>query len=325
MVGALLFGLVAVGAPHEPAPFKPNATTAAFQSTCEEVLYQNPSAQDGEYDLSCGATGIIRVYCFGFGTGSPKEYISLPLNTKTYSRYVTDQGPPASECETTWTKIRINPCTLQIDSLDRTFAVSKGSYTWNDVPFTWLPLGHAGNCYDDADDCNDPTRGVIDLTGTGFEIVSEFEPNGCCPACGAANFSADRAKVDISGGGYCGFMRVKGFNDYSYPQSRWLLQLRVARSPPPPPPPVPECANLAGEYKDTCARCTTNCPPTKIAQVGCNLDITHAGAVWSPAIGAVKKNFVTMSQGFQQTGVWSGTPNNKIRWSNDCVWTRTKL
>lgn len=278
-------------------------------STCEEIMYKDPTAEDGEYTLSCNEHSF-RAYCHGMQTGDPKEFISLPVAAT--SRYVQDAGPPQQQCMTTYTKIRINPCTLQVDSLDRTFATSTGSYTWNGVAFSWLPLAHAGNCISRCD-----TKGLLDLSGTTFAINSTFEASGCCPACGTAEIGPNEQEVKLTGGGYCGFMRVKDFDDYSYEKSRWLLRLKLVAGAPTPPPP-PHCSTVAGSWIDSCSG-----DPVLIQQDQCLLTMTDQNAGWSPASGFIKQNFITATSGFEMTGTRDVDPRGlvKISWANGCIWS----
>eukprot|EP00041_Stephanoeca_diplocostata_P013782 m.244021 g.244021 ORF g.244021 m.244021 type:complete len:145 (+) comp19465_c0_seq17:200-634(+) len=134
--------------------------------------------QDGNYKLWCNGHDF-EYYCAGMQTGSPNAYVSLsPTALNTTSRYT---GADKQTVETHFTKLRVDPCTLHVDMLDRTFSTSVGRRVAGNNIIDWEPLGIAGSCVAPATPgCDTGVTGIIDLSGTSFAIknTSQFTVQG---------------------------------------------------------------------------------------------------------------------------------------------------
>eukprot|EP01045_Picozoa_sp_COSAG04_P001115 COSAG04_NODE_34_length_34523_cov_40.302446_29_plen_589_part_00 len=193
-------------------------------ATCQEVLYRDPSSQDGDYILQCSpADTAFDVFCAGMnGTdGGPREYLTLPAGTDlNFAEYLCGEecqaaNPGDSTVRSVFAKIRINPCTLFVDIQDYTFASSTGRVTHVDsgngavTIYTEQPFGTAGSC--EGGSGSGPGgeggavgKGNVDVRGTPFTINTTWVPHGA-QAFGSSKRVGDGQKsVGISGGGYCG-------------------------------------------------------------------------------------------------------------------------
>ena len=181
---------------------------------------------DGKYTIDIDGLGsdpAFAVYCKDMSTVEPTEYLELPANpeaglpTSNVSGYAGGGGGPGCQyppATLAFFRVRLNLQTLRIEPTDRTFAyfeddsgaVSDAGYTGTAAANPGYEYGAAGSCASGGDMSG---RGNVDLTGTPFRMTADttFVPIGYL-AAGAATFSVDRKRADLTGGGYSGWCEV---------------------------------------------------------------------------------------------------------------------
>jgi hypothetical protein len=160
-------------------------------------------------------------------SATPKEYLELqrttvppaPL-TSNYATYVTapDHGDLMCDCgilKMVFTKVRINPVTLVVDTEDRTFAVftdTTQATCWQSKPgchtdtFVIEPsYAIASACVVEGDTSG---RANVDLRDMPFHIsgtdTSMFMPVGFAGSGTPSIVDPARKQVNLTGGGNCG-------------------------------------------------------------------------------------------------------------------------
>lgn len=220
-ISTLAGGLLAAGtAPGSAAPAQNPSTPPA---TCADIHTANPTAPDGNYDL-VDSGKAVPVYCFDM-TGTPREYINL-MNTGTntnFSQYTAGGASPGTNVRTTFTKLRIDPATLTVDIGDLTFATSTGSLSHSGTPVTSMPYGVAMSCISPFAAGG---AGNIDLTGTPFTVTDGFNVGGFLSS-GTATPSPDNKVIDLTGGGFCGWITPNPpmFNPFNPHPGNFVLTL----------------------------------------------------------------------------------------------------
>jgi hypothetical protein len=176
---------------------------------------------DGNYVIDPDGTGPIKpfvVYCLGMDTETPAEYLTL-----LHSSATGEPGSnftmlaPGGACGTTctgfyrqFTRVRLLPATLEVDSTDLTFGLPRDATEtacWSKLGgacgATWQTLAW-GNGWDCACSGANGTAN-IDLRDTGFSIdpAVTFTPSGYNPT-GSSMFDTARDTANVTGGGCCG-------------------------------------------------------------------------------------------------------------------------
>jgi hypothetical protein len=189
-------------------------------ATCAEIATTTHGPRhDGEYvlyfDGSLSKPWVA--YCLGMNSAKSREYLQL-IRTKgaNFSQYNAGGLASGTSVRSSYTKVRIDPITLLVDTKDETFASSNGFlringsllYTIGDIINADDPLTSTLSAmgYAIAGSCDTRPSGVanIDLQGTPFTIPHNvFTLTGFRPV-GAATFSANDQVVNITGGGSCG-------------------------------------------------------------------------------------------------------------------------
>jgi hypothetical protein len=119
------------------------------------------------------------------------------LPKENYASHRNDQFDSTFVVNTTYTKVRIDPCTFKVNITDIAFATTKNTRP-SPQASEYMAFGTAAGC-------DDETTGNarIDLSGTPLYISDVFVTNGF--AClGKASFSASAQVASITGGGFCG-------------------------------------------------------------------------------------------------------------------------
>jgi hypothetical protein len=150
------------------------------------------------HDLAKGWTA----YCRNMAT-SPAEYLPLQnvSSSANFSQYTAGGAVSGTNVRTSYTKIRIDPSSLLVDISDQTFSTSTGELIHGGESVTSMPYGVGMSC-----DASPSGIGNIDLTGTPFAVAAdEFEVGGA-GSSGSATYSSDNRVVNLSGGGYCGWI-----------------------------------------------------------------------------------------------------------------------
>jgi hypothetical protein len=119
------------------------------------------------------------------------------LAKENYASYRNDQNNGVFVVNTTYSKVRIDPCNFKVNITDITFATTKNTKP-SPQPSEYMLFGTAGSCDDES-----TGNALIDLSGTPFHISDVFITNGF--AClGQATFSTSAQVASITGGGFCG-------------------------------------------------------------------------------------------------------------------------
>ena len=207
-----------------------HASNQPLPGTCADIHKQDPKAKDGNYIIYNDST-LFTVYCYDMA-GTPREYISLTQTgaNVNYSQYTAGGASPGTNVRTMFTKLRIDPATLTVDIGDLTFATSTGSldHSGSGTTVTSMPYGAAMSCAGPGD-----TSGVgnINLRGTPFQLGATFAVGGFDPG-GSAVFGGDNQVVNLTGGGYCGWITPTPvmYNPFNPSPGEYHLQLNCGAS-----------------------------------------------------------------------------------------------
>eukprot|EP00588_Corethron_pennatum_P008571 CAMPEP_0194267412 /NCGR_PEP_ID=MMETSP0169-20130528/1917_1 /TAXON_ID=218684 /ORGANISM="Corethron pennatum, Strain L29A3" /LENGTH=728 /DNA_ID=CAMNT_0039008239 /DNA_START=119 /DNA_END=2308 /DNA_ORIENTATION=+ len=174
--------------------------TKCSQASCADIQNSDSSNVDGEYTITRKTDGVSRdidVYCHNMDS-DPKEFLTLTeLN---YSQFYAGGARPGQTVVTTFTKIRLDIATLKADINDHTFSTSIGKINYDQVK-DYMPFGLAYACVKRNEA---HANAVINLSGTPFKVISEFEVWGY-EAAGVADYNSASNLWNIFGGGYCGW------------------------------------------------------------------------------------------------------------------------
>lgn len=181
-------------------------------ASCAQIRALNPTAGDGNYTIVAGRA--FTVYCNDMA-GTPKEYLSLvnTAPTANFSQYTAGGAAPGADVRTSYTKVRLDPATLQVDTNDQTFATSTGFLVHPlFTPVNSMPYGSAMDCQGFGSSTG---IGNVDLSGTPFTVASTFSIDGFFPGGTVVTSSAGQV-VDLTGGGFCGWASLTGsFNPFN--------------------------------------------------------------------------------------------------------------
>jgi len=207
-----------------------HASNQPLPCTCADIHKQNPKAKDGNYIIYNDST-LFTVYCYDMA-GTPREYISLTQTgaNVNYSQYTAGGASPGTNVRTMFTKLRIDPATLTVDIGDLTFATSTGSldHSGSGTTVTSMPYGAAMSCAGPGDTSG---AGNINLRGTPFQLGATFAVGGFDPG-GSAVFGGDNQVVNLTGGGYCGWITPTPvmYNPFNPSPGEYHLQLNCGAS-----------------------------------------------------------------------------------------------
>ena len=202
-----------VAAPDTGGEGAPEPTAEAtgeltfFPSTCAQVATAAATPlDDGEYLLFVGAdsTKPWVAYCLGMSGATPTEYLTLHRTgaNGNYSQYTAGGSSLGVSALSSYTKVRIDPVHLSIDSSDQTFSTASGLVHHGGTNVTSMPYGVAMSCD------NQPSGvGNIDLRGTPFAVSpNAFVLGGGSPQGGAV-YVLNNQLVGLTGGGGCGYLQ----------------------------------------------------------------------------------------------------------------------
>jgi len=192
---------------YSPTRLPSNALTYS-PSNCADIQNSDPSSEDGEYTITRKTDGVsrdINIYCHNMDS-NPKEFLTLTeLN---YSQFKAGGLYPGTTVVTTFTKIRLDIATLKADINDHTFSTSVGKIN-NDGIKDYMPFGLAYSCIKKYEAHG---KAEINLSGTPFKVISEFEVGGS-KGVGSAVYNSASNLWNISGGGWCAWCIPKsGWN-----------------------------------------------------------------------------------------------------------------
>ena len=203
-----------------------HAADFPYPGTCQDIHNKNPHARDGNYELYNNGN-LFTVFCYDM-RGTPREYIDLWARGMdvNFSQYTAGGASPGTNVRTTFTKLRIDPSTLTVDIGDLTFARSTGSTVNGSTAVTSMPYGTAMSCTSPQ---SANGTGNIDLRGTPFQLDNTFAVSGF-EAVGSATVRSHRQVVNLSGGGYCGWITPSPamYNPFNPSPGEYHLQLSCA-------------------------------------------------------------------------------------------------
>jgi len=187
----------ALNPPPPPPPPPPPAS-------CQDIKSAHPNAGNGHYLLHIDhnpAKGWT-AYCHDMAS-APAEYLTLQniSASANFSQYTAGGAVSGSNVKTKYTKVRVDPETLLVDIGDQTFATSTGQLTHGGEAVTSMPFGVGMSC-----DATPSGVANIDLTGTPFAVVADEFLVGGAGSSGSAVYSSNNRVVNLSGGGYCGWI-----------------------------------------------------------------------------------------------------------------------
>lgn len=178
--------------------------SSIYPQSCAELKVADPSAGDGEYTLYVGRNTLKpwTAYCQGM-SGSPVEYLPLvhKSGSSNTSKFAVGGSATGTSVITDYSKLRIDPVSLQVDISDQTYSTSTGLLSYAGTAITSMPYGVAMSC------ATVPSQlgfANIDLGGTPFAVESTpFILQGDS-STGTTTISPDAKVVDLTGGGSCG-------------------------------------------------------------------------------------------------------------------------
>jgi hypothetical protein len=196
-------------------------TVGVLPRTCQDIQAAQPGAGDGDYLLYIGGNAALSwtAYCHGMA-GTPTEYLPLVQTGpgSNFSQYSAGGSSPGVPVRTVYSRLRIDPTTLKVDTADTLFSTSEGSLLHSPDTVTSMPYAVAMTCDESQ------TQANLDLRGTPFVVAAGQFASGGANAHGSAVYSDGNQVVTLSGGGYCGWVAPVGsYNPYN--QRGALLQL----------------------------------------------------------------------------------------------------
>ncbi|RKH69522.1 hypothetical protein D7X96_14605 [Corallococcus interemptor] len=198
-------------------------------ATCKDLQTDYSLTHDGEYTLCVGRdpNQCWTAWCHGMDGAAPREYLTLQHTEEgaNFSQYLAGSPSPGTTVRTRYTRVRVLPATLQVDTGDQTFATSTGQLTHSPHTVTAMTYGAAMSCN------GIQTQANVDLRGTRFSVQPSRFGVGGYRAGGSVTPSASNQVFSLSGGGSCGWAGPQGsYNPYN--QFGTLLQLTL--NPPQP-------------------------------------------------------------------------------------------
>ncbi|WP_245614223.1 GON domain-containing protein [Actinokineospora inagensis] len=196
------------------------STSAGLLDSCAALHSFLPGVPDGEYTLATNHS-LLGVYCYDMA-GKPREYLDL-TNVgagANFSQYTAGGASPGTNVRTSFTKLRVDPQTLTVDINDLTFAKSTGTLNHGGQSVTSMPYAVAMGC-------GSQGVGNIDLRGTAFSVANAFQSGGF-QANGTATPTSNGQAVDLSGGGFCGWIAPAPglYNPFNPQGANSILKLR---------------------------------------------------------------------------------------------------
>ncbi|RKH63897.1 GON domain-containing protein [Corallococcus aberystwythensis] len=302
------------GAGDAPMPSETSARAQALDAlpaSCLDIKTAWPDAPDGDYTLyvSGEASAPWTVYCHGMA-GTPAEYLTL---TRTQagansSQYLAGGASPGTTVRTAFTRLRINPATLKVNTADQTFATSTGSlrHSNSQVLVTSMSYGVAMSCN------RTLSQGNIDLRGTPFAVpTGQLVPWGGSMAGTGAVSSEGEQVVSLSGGGSCGFVGLAGIVN-PYNQGGGLLQLQYRQGDRPS-----SCQDIKTAHPEATDGAFT---------LFVNKDPARPWGAWCRDMAGTPAEYLTLSRtgdnvNYSQYTAGGGSPGTNVR----TIFTRLRI
>lgn len=136
----------------------------ALPASCADV--NTIASNDGNYTLYYNRSRPWTAYCKGMGASNPVEYLTLPQGTPgNYSIIGADLGAYSQ-----YTKVRIDPVTLKVDTSDGTYNVAPKNQSYGCTPppsgVVSVPFAYAYAYCGTMDG-----TGMVDFRGTPFAVA----------------------------------------------------------------------------------------------------------------------------------------------------------
>ncbi len=202
---------------------------SSLPATCQDFKLAHPEATDGDATLYVGGDATLpwTAWCHDMA-GTPSEYLTLARtgpNTN-YAQYTAGGYSPGTTVRTTYTRLRIDPVTLRVNTADQTFSTSTGSLKHGSTPVTAMPYGVAMSCNGGLAPAN------IDLRDTPFAVAANAFSVGGAGASGNTVYGEADQVISLSGGGKCGWdAPVGSFNPFNQSGAQLQLQYRATHLP----------------------------------------------------------------------------------------------
>jgi GON domain len=188
---------------NEPPSSQLLLMLATTGSCAEAQAVMTTQPVDGEYTLYAGHdyNRPFTAYCYNMATSTPTEYLTLhnTASGANYSEEVAGGAIAGTNVVSAFTKVRIDPQSMRVDTTDHTFSSSTGLIT------TWglstMPYAQAGACVGASVAAG---RANVDLTGTAFGVAPGAFASQGWEAAGSATYSSNNQIVNLAGGGWCG-------------------------------------------------------------------------------------------------------------------------
>jgi hypothetical protein len=209
---------------------------AEYPASCRELRAQDPGATDGDYQLFVDGdpTRPWDVYCHDMADGA-REFVTLPTAgpDSNASRLQVFDEHGYSSVVTLYSRVRIDPQTLEIDIGDLTFSRSAGTATPEDQVVTSMSFGVAAACSVDPD-VSMYASSSIDLDGTPFAIASTFCIRDARPEDSVTWLSETRTRAELDvvsiDAGRCAMASMAPCLTSAFePGHGYLLRLEYAR------------------------------------------------------------------------------------------------
>lgn len=183
--------------------------------SCADLRTQMPSAEDGEYTLYVHGDVAypFTAWCQDMAS-TPLDYLRLEnvMGDANFAQYSRGGSALGTDVRTYYLYLRLDPETLVIDTSDQRFTSSEGSLSHpGGITVTSMPYGVAMGC-----SSSFAGRANIDLRGTHFAVTDTFQFAGA-NSFGVIVSDPGMTRIDISGGGLCGWMAptTTAFNPFN--------------------------------------------------------------------------------------------------------------
>ncbi|WP_375744584.1 GON domain-containing protein [Corallococcus interemptor] len=179
-----------------------------FPATCQEIKAVRPGAPDGEYALFVNKDPLKRwtAWCQDMA-GTPREYLPLVHTEEgaNYSQYTAGGNSPGTDVRTRFTRVRLNPVTLAVDTGDHSFSTSTGSLMHVNKELV------TAMTYAAAMGCSRTGLANVDLRGTPFSVPADsIGRGGYSSESSWWAFHDNFQVVEMRGYGGCGWVGPQG-------------------------------------------------------------------------------------------------------------------
>ena len=195
------------------------ATSICTPTSCAGLQTEHEITSDGENTLYVGGDPAKpwTAYCHDMA-GTASTYLTLQatgpgLNYSQFLYFNLD-----NPVTTTFSRVRIDPATLNVDIDDLTFSQSSGGVSYNGRSVTSMPYAAPETCDGLSAHAN------VDLTGTPFKVTDTFTTAGSGGSA-TATPAQNGQVVNLEAHGFCRWIAPTGANEPYLRNSGAVLQL----------------------------------------------------------------------------------------------------